>query len=144
MDNLTLKPGKDYIGIGVFVLITNSNNKIILTKANQSEKKGEDYKDIWSMPGGTLEFGENAEDCLIREIKEELGININNIKLLNYNDYIKNNRHWLALNFSAETDETVRNLEPEKNEVVSEFSITEMPKDVSPYTRECLDLLSKN
>jgi len=30
----------------------------------------------WEFPGGKIEKGESAEDCLIREIKEELNISI--------------------------------------------------------------------
>lgn len=30
----------------------------------------------WEFPGGKIEIGESAEDCLSREIKEELNINI--------------------------------------------------------------------
>lgn len=32
--------------------------------------------DKWSLPGGTLEYGESLEECLIREIKEETGLDI--------------------------------------------------------------------
>jgi len=76
-----LKPGRDFIGVGVFALVKNSEGKIILTKAKSSEKKGKDYEGIWSMPGGTVEFGETCEDALRREIKEELGIDISDIAL---------------------------------------------------------------
>ena len=41
------------------------NNKIILLKNEREE---------WELPGGKLELGEIAEDCVIREIKEELNI----------------------------------------------------------------------
>ncbi len=30
----------------------------------------------WELPGGKIEVGETAQECLVREIKEELGIHI--------------------------------------------------------------------
>ena len=35
-----------------------------------------DFKGLWEFPGGKREAGESGEDAVIREIKEELGVEI--------------------------------------------------------------------
>ena len=42
----------------------------------------------WEFAGGKIEYLEHPEDCLIREIKEELGITISVDKLLTVNSHI--------------------------------------------------------
>ncbi|WP_433390717.1 NUDIX domain-containing protein [Micromonospora sp. KLBMP9576] len=34
------------------------------------------YKDVWEVPGGTVEAGESPADACTREIREELGISV--------------------------------------------------------------------
>lgn len=50
------------------VALFNDNNEILLLKRKDSKN--------WTMPGGTLEFGESLTDCAIREVNEETGFNI--------------------------------------------------------------------
>lgn len=52
--------------------IIESNQKVLVTQ--RSEKMKLPLK--WEFPGGKVEKGETDEDCLIREIYEELNINI--------------------------------------------------------------------
>lgn len=44
--------------------------------------KRNDYKEYYTFPGGGLEEGETLEEGVIREIKEEFGINVKVIKKL--------------------------------------------------------------
>lgn len=44
-------------------------NRLLLTKRSVAPLKG-----YWDLPGGFLNQGERAEDAILREIKEETGI----------------------------------------------------------------------
>jgi 8-oxo-dGTP diphosphatase len=48
-----------------------------------------DGKKVWDLPGGRMEFGETAEETLTREIKEELGVQIKPIKLVDTWNYMR-------------------------------------------------------
>ena len=57
--------------IEVVAAIITENNKIFATQRGYGE-----FKDGWEFPGGKLEEGESSERALIREIKEELSVEI--------------------------------------------------------------------
>lgn len=51
-------------------------NKVVITKYKSGNKK-EGYYDI---PGGKIEKGENPEEAAIREMQEETGMQVKNVK----------------------------------------------------------------
>jgi mutator protein MutT len=137
-----LKPGKDFIGVAVFALIFNNKDQILFVDHIKTEKKNEDYADMWSMPGGTIEFGETSIETLKREIKEELGIEIYNEEYISYNEYMKDNKHWLALNFTAKTNQEPKNCEPLKIQAIQLFDKDKIPKNITNDSRNCLKTIN--
>ncbi len=61
-----------------------------------------DFKDKWEFPGGKLEKGETLQECIIREIKEELDADIKVISLLNTIEYTYPTFHLIMHNFICE------------------------------------------
>ena len=51
------------------------NGAILLIK-----RKNEPFKGQWAFPGGFVDYGESAEDAVVREVKEETGISIDSFK----------------------------------------------------------------
>lgn len=59
------------------------NNKVLIGQRKFHDKFG----GKWEFPGGKLENSEMPEDCIIRELKEELNINV--IKFEHFISYVQ-------------------------------------------------------
>ena len=57
--------------IEVVAAVMRDGDKIFATQRGYG-----DYKDKWEFPGGKIEPGETPEEAIIREIKEELDVDI--------------------------------------------------------------------
>ena len=74
--------------IEVVAAIIKKDDKIFITKRSYGE-----FIDMWEFPGGKVEVGESREEALIREVKEELELDINNLEYLTTVDYDYPNFH---------------------------------------------------
>ena len=55
----------------------------------------------WSLPGGRLEPGETLEACVIREVKEETGVDVVMDRLLYLCDRLQDDRHIVHVTFAV-------------------------------------------
>lgn len=56
----------------VAAVICNEDNKILIAQRNLKKSQG----GLWEFPGGKIEQGETKEQAIIREIKEEMNLDI--------------------------------------------------------------------
>ncbi|MGB9853981.1 MAG: NUDIX hydrolase [Candidatus Bathyarchaeales archaeon] len=75
-----LYPNQPVVGVGAIIVC---NSKILLEK-----RKSEPGRGKWSVPGGLVELGENTEQAVIREVKEETGLDVENPELVDVVDNI--------------------------------------------------------
>ena len=79
-------------------------------------------KEYWVIPGGRVEFGEAAEQALIREIKEELNLDIQVLKFLFYNESLPPSYpvHTINLFFLVKT--LTKKITIEKNTIIGKYN----------------------
>ena len=63
-------PNQPIVGVGAIII---HNGKILLEKRRNDPGKGK-----WSVPGGLVELGENIEETVLREVKEETNLEVEN------------------------------------------------------------------
>jgi ADP-ribose pyrophosphatase YjhB (NUDIX family) len=61
-------PDRPVVGVGGVVV---QDGRAVLVKRAHEPRKGE-----WSLPGGTVELGETLIEAVMREIKEETGLDV--------------------------------------------------------------------
>ena len=67
----------DIVHVAVAVIV-NANNEVCISLRHKDSHQG----GLWEFPGGKIEHGETTEQALIREIKEELDLDIQQSRCL--------------------------------------------------------------
>jgi len=117
------KNGKLLIGCSATIL-DETGQKVLLTRRTDNG--------LWCLPGGRMEAGESVEECCVREVREETGLQIrvkrlagvysNPDQLVVYPD--GEQAHFVVLNFEAEVINGELGLSDETSEA-GYFSLAE-------------------
>jgi 8-oxo-dGTP diphosphatase len=91
--------------IVVVMAVVKRDGKVLLALRDEEGIDGAHMK--WELPGGKLEFGEDPEATVVREIKEETGYDVKVKSMIPITktsqwDYPDHKRHVLLLGFDCE------------------------------------------
>jgi nucleoside triphosphatase len=120
----------------VGALIFNSENKIFLMKSYK-------WKNKYVIPGGHVELGETLKQALKREIREETGLAIFNIKFLLMQEFIYDKafwqkKHFLFLDFYCRTKAKKVLLNSEGQEYIWVSLKKALSLPIEPYTGKAI------
>ena len=110
--------------LGVRILLIREN-KILLVKHSYSQQ--------WFLPGGAMQKDETFETAIRRELKEELGITVETLKLHGiYNNFFEGKKDHIFVFVSEEFQ-----IDPKKDAEIEEydfFNLHLLPSKISPGT----------
>jgi len=135
----------------VIAVIKDSEGNVLLDKRIDPNIPNADGR--WEFPGGHIEFGERAEDAVVREAKEETGLEVKVVRLLpkvfqNMWDMANGDKfHTVLISYECEViggklhtknfDKKISELKFIKPEEITQYNLL-------PQTKEILDLLTPN
>jgi 8-oxo-dGTP diphosphatase len=97
--NGTTSPPSPIVAVGAVIL---RDGQVVLVRRSRPPRLHE-----WSIPGGKVEWGESVEQALRREIREETGLEIEPLGLIDVVDAVIRDdsgavdRHYVLIDFAA-------------------------------------------
>jgi 8-oxo-dGTP diphosphatase len=95
-------PSRPIPGVAATVIF---EGKVLLVMRANEPARGK-----WGLPGGVVELGERVDDAVIREVKEETGLNVRLIRMLTVYDSIVRDEeqkvrfHYVLVEMLCEVD----------------------------------------
>ena len=119
------------INVAASVLV--SANKVLLAK-----RRGGYLDNLWEFPGGKIEKDETAKEATVRELKEELGIEVSALKTVLVLEHAypdkKVRLHFVLCKIEANSEEIMKKLEA--NPETEWFAFDKLPmKELCPADR---------
>ncbi|KNG82170.1 mutt/nudix hydrolase [Aspergillus nomiae NRRL 13137] len=86
---------------GVNVFVFNDKGQFVLGR-----RMGSHGENTWGLPGGSMEFGEDFEECTGREVREETALEFSDLEFLTVtNDFFPEaNKHYTTNFFAAKLE----------------------------------------
>lgn len=127
--------------VGVGAVILNPQGEILLVLRNRPPESGH-----WSIPGGKVEWMETLEDTIVREVAEEVGLEVRMERLLCVTNHLvpADQAHWVAPTYQcAVVGGQAVNREPGAIRDLGWFPLDRLPGPLTLTTRAALEALAR-
>lgn len=134
------------VRVGSYGLIIKDKKIALIKKARGG------YKGLLDLPGGGIEHGESPNDALIREIKEEAGVDVSNYELLTvvsnrikwHDDTFSEDLHQIGILYKVEVKDYKLKEDGDglDSNGCSFYDIDKLSKDeITPFTLKVLEFM---
>lgn len=112
--------------VGALIYCSKTSRYLFLLRNNGK------FADTWGIAGGKIDSGESPIQSLLREIQEEIGVNVQGQKLIPLETYTADNNYFVYYTYIVLVDqEFVPNLNSE-HRGYAWTAISDMPRPVHP------------
>jgi nucleoside triphosphatase len=123
--------------VGAFIF--NQEGELLLLKSHK-------WPGMYVVPGGHVELGEHIEEAVIRETKEETGLDVHDIEFIIFQEFIYDPsfwkpKHFIFFDYACRTDSTEVQLNDEAEEHVWVRLSAAVDLSLDAYTRTSIDRL---
>lgn len=129
------------VPVSVHLMLINGNKILLMRRKDTGFADG-----FYSMPAGKLEPKESVENAIIREVEEEININIKNETLKTIQVMNRNGSDRERIDYFFTVDRwsgEIKNNEPNKCDDLKWFDINNLPENTIPYIKEAINNYNK-
>ena len=129
------------VPVSVHLMLINDNKILLMRRKDTGFADG-----FYSMPAGKLEPKESVQNAIIREVEEEININIKNETLKTIQVMNRNGSDRERIDYFFTVDRwsgEIKNNEPNKCDDLKWFDINNLPENTIPYIKEAINNYNK-
>jgi nucleoside triphosphatase len=121
--------------VGAFIF--NAKGELLLMESHK-------WPGRYVVPGGHVELGERLEEAVVRESKEETGLDVHDIEFINFQQFIYDpafwkKRHFIFFDFACKTDSADVQLNDEAENYIWVEPCQALTMELDTYTRRSVD-----
>lgn len=127
----------------VYIFLEKDGKYLVARRCNTGYQDGN-----YQVPAGHVDEGELPTEAMMREAKEEVGIDLSSANLelvhVSYRPKHDNTDNRVDFFFRARTwDGEIKNMEPNKCDDLKWVSLDELPKNMTPHVRDAMECMKK-